>query len=217
MVNANHGAQKSEGDRSEHDDLLLELIPSPPKLKPVSLNISSAAQDWEQQKRRGAQNTVLDQLMAGIGLETVKTEFLAIKAKVDLSNLQGVDLKKERFCCVMLGNPGTGKTLSLPTSSIGYRLTRKPGKTAVARLYAEFLETLANNAFNINSVGICDKEIRHGSCPEEVMNRSVEEFDWPLRFTSKSPRVRPLRRLAECVRNSSRPVGDKWLRGIWRA
>ncbi|KAG4217258.1 hypothetical protein PC116_g34261, partial [Phytophthora cactorum] len=58
-----------------------------------------------------------------IGLESVKKEFLAIKARVDTAVRQGVDTKGERFGAALLGNPGTGKT-------------------TVARLYAKFLSSV---------------------------------------------------------------------------
>lgn len=58
-----------------------------------------------------------------IGLEEVKSTFLAIKENVDTAIRQGVSLDKERFSCSMLGNPGTGKT-------------------TVARLFARFLPSV---------------------------------------------------------------------------
>lgn len=70
---------------------------------------SAALEDWEDQKsREGARNKHLDTLFETIGMEKVKSEFLAIKAKIDTSLRQGVNLKNERFHAVLLGNPGTG-------------------------------------------------------------------------------------------------------------
>ncbi|KAK0643159.1 P-loop containing nucleoside triphosphate hydrolase protein [Cercophora newfieldiana] len=77
--------------------------------------------EWEHLKRfDGAQSAPMDDLMAMIGLEDVKQEFLVIKSRVDLTLRQGTSLASERFSCSMLGNPGTGKT-------------------TVARIYAKFL------------------------------------------------------------------------------
>ncbi|KAF2649460.1 P-loop containing nucleoside triphosphate hydrolase protein [Lophiostoma macrostomum CBS 122681] len=82
---------------------------------------SESKDDWEWQKQfDGAENEALDLLMEMIGLESVKEQFLAIKAKVDTVVRQNVSLKGERFGAALLGNPGTGKTTA-------------------ARLYAKFL------------------------------------------------------------------------------
>lgn len=82
---------------------------------------SEAKDDWEWQKKyEGAENEALDSLIPMIGLESVKQQFLAIKAKVDTVVRQNVSLKEERFGAALLGNPGTGKT-------------------TVARYYAKFL------------------------------------------------------------------------------
>ena len=44
-----------------------------------------------------------------IGLESVKTQVLDVKLKIDTSLLQGASMDKERFSTLLLGNPGTGK------------------------------------------------------------------------------------------------------------
>ncbi|RAL01738.1 putative AAA family ATPase [Aspergillus ibericus CBS 121593] len=87
-------------------------------------NIPSAAADWKQQKEfEGAQSPEIDALMEMIGLESVKEQFLDIKAQVDTASRQNIDLQGERFGSVLLGNPGTGKT-------------------TVAGLYAKFLTSM---------------------------------------------------------------------------
>ncbi|KAG8221423.1 P-loop containing nucleoside triphosphate hydrolase protein [Butyriboletus roseoflavus] len=57
------------------------------------------------------------------GLEEVKEQILRIKAKIDTMKRQGVALDKERLNLVLLGNPRTGKT-------------------TVAKLYSQFLESI---------------------------------------------------------------------------
>ncbi|OTB00030.1 hypothetical protein M426DRAFT_15846 [Hypoxylon sp. CI-4A] len=85
---------------------------------------SAAELDWQHQKDyENAINEHLDSLFKMIGLESVKKEFLAIKAKIDTTIRQGADVKGERFGAALLGNPGTGKT-------------------TVARLYAKFLSSV---------------------------------------------------------------------------
>ncbi|KAF9238218.1 P-loop containing nucleoside triphosphate hydrolase protein [Melanogaster broomeanus] len=88
-------------------------------------SVSSPARDkWEHQKRvDGVQNDAIDKIMDLIGLEEVKEQILRIKAKIDMMKRQVVALNKERLNLVLLGNPGTGKT-------------------TVARLYAQFLESI---------------------------------------------------------------------------
>ncbi|KAL4079908.1 P-loop containing nucleoside triphosphate hydrolase protein [Scleroderma yunnanense] len=87
--------------------------------------VQSAARDkWEYQKRaEGVENEAIDKIMDMTGLEEVKEQILRIKAKIDTMKRQGVAINKERLNLVLLGNPGTGKT-------------------TVARLYAQFLESI---------------------------------------------------------------------------
>ncbi|KAJ5272282.1 hypothetical protein N7478_007407 [Penicillium angulare] len=92
------------------------LILKKPPLQPEA--------DWDYQKAyHNAQSPEVDALMGMVGLELVKSKFLAVKAKVDTAVRQNVDLSRERFGTVLLGNPGTGKT-------------------TVARIYAKFLSAV---------------------------------------------------------------------------
>ncbi|KAG1856396.1 P-loop containing nucleoside triphosphate hydrolase protein [Suillus subalutaceus] len=85
---------------------------------------SAARDDWESQKRLlGEQNDAIDSIMAMTGLEGVKSQVLQTKEKLDLMKRQGIPANKERLNLALLGNPGTGKT-------------------TVARLYAQFLESI---------------------------------------------------------------------------
>jgi len=74
---------------------------------------SPSKTDWERQKQmEGASNLALDAIMDLTGLEAVKKQILAFKAKIDTSLRQGASFARERFNTVFLGNPGTGKHLS---------------------------------------------------------------------------------------------------------
>lgn len=84
-------------------------------LDAVKHNQSSSKKEWQRQKdQENAHNPAIDKIMEMIGLEEVKAQVLKIKAKVDTSVRQGIDLKKERLGLVLLGNPGTGITLHNP-------------------------------------------------------------------------------------------------------
>ncbi|KAI0469628.1 P-loop containing nucleoside triphosphate hydrolase protein [Xylaria cf. heliscus] len=108
---------------TEDDDVPEGIQISEEEPAPVR-QASVAERDWQQQKDLElASNEAMDSLMQMIGLETVKKEFLTIKARVDTSVRQGVDLKGDRFGAALLGNPGTGKT-------------------TVARLYGKFLSSM---------------------------------------------------------------------------
>ncbi|KAG2057924.1 P-loop containing nucleoside triphosphate hydrolase protein [Suillus hirtellus] len=99
--------------------------PGPSSTSPMNAVPTSAAhQDWLHQKQvNGEKNSAIDGIMELTGLEDVKAQVLRIKAHIDLMKRQGVPLNKERLNLVLLGNPGTGKT-------------------TVARLYAQFLESV---------------------------------------------------------------------------
>ncbi|KAG1856384.1 P-loop containing nucleoside triphosphate hydrolase protein [Suillus subalutaceus] len=91
---------------------------------PGSQKSSAARDDWESQKKLlGEQNDAIDSIMAMTGLEGVKSQVLQTKEKLDLMKRQGIPANKERLNLALLGNPGTGKT-------------------TVARLYAQFLESI---------------------------------------------------------------------------
>ncbi|KAL2826644.1 P-loop containing nucleoside triphosphate hydrolase protein [Aspergillus cavernicola] len=131
-TSAIHSAQGSPKGKNtpDEDNSTFGSLPQPNEKTPAepSMNVSKgssgAAQDWEYQKKyEGAQSKELDQLMSMIGLESIKTKFLAIKAQVDAALRQNVDFKDDRFGSVLLGNPGTGKT-------------------TVARIYAKFLTSM---------------------------------------------------------------------------
>lgn len=78
----------------------------------VEHNKSGSKTEWQRQKdQENASNPAIDEIMDMIGLENVKIQVLRIKAKVDTSIRQGIDLKKERLGLVLLGNPGTGTVL----------------------------------------------------------------------------------------------------------
>lgn len=85
---------------------------------------SKAKQEWEDRKKsRDESNSHLDGIMDFIGLESVKAKMLEIKTLVDTARRQDVNLSKERFNTVLVGNSGTGKT-------------------TLAKLYAKFLSSL---------------------------------------------------------------------------
>ncbi|KAE9394090.1 P-loop containing nucleoside triphosphate hydrolase protein [Gymnopus androsaceus JB14] len=91
---------------------------------PSSAQPSASELDWQHQKDfEGASNAAIDALVNLTGLEDVKAQVLAIKAKIDLVKRQNTSISDERFNVCMLGNPGTGKT-------------------TVARIYAQFLSSV---------------------------------------------------------------------------
>lgn len=82
-----------------------KVTPKPPKQSPSSI-------EWQRQKDvENASNKAIDDIMAMTGLESVKSQVLKIKAKVDTCIRQNSGLQDERFGVVLLGNPGTGENL----------------------------------------------------------------------------------------------------------
>jgi hypothetical protein len=73
---------------------------------------SPAESEWQRQRSaEGAFSPPIDEVMAMVGLESVKYQILAIKAKIDMRNQQNSSLAKERFNISFLGNTGTGSFL----------------------------------------------------------------------------------------------------------
>jgi hypothetical protein len=89
--------------------------PPPPAAASTQFNKkapSPAESDWQRQKSvEGAISRPIDEVMAMVGLESVKLQILAIKAKIDTCKRQSSSLAKERFNISFLGNPGTGTFL----------------------------------------------------------------------------------------------------------
>ncbi|KAI0310251.1 P-loop containing nucleoside triphosphate hydrolase protein [Amylostereum chailletii] len=103
-----------------------KTIPGPISAPPLAqpLPDSPSKLEWERQKNiEGASNRHIDAIMEMTGLEAVKKQILAIKARIEVTKRQGASMVDERFNIVLLGNPGTGKT-------------------TVARHYAKFLSSL---------------------------------------------------------------------------
>jgi hypothetical protein len=82
-----------------------QAITQPPKQSPSNV-------EWQRQKDvENASNKAIDDIMGMTGLETVKSQVLKIKAKVDTCIRQNSGFQDERFGVVLLGNPGTGENL----------------------------------------------------------------------------------------------------------
>jgi hypothetical protein len=82
----------------------------------VKNNKSPSKTEWQHQKKlENAINPAIDEIMEMIGLEEVKAQVLRIKAKVETCIRQGTNIKKERLGLVLLGNPGTGMVVFIPS------------------------------------------------------------------------------------------------------
>ncbi|KAI1455995.1 P-loop containing nucleoside triphosphate hydrolase protein [Annulohypoxylon moriforme] len=120
----NQGPTENTQDPDQEDDDNVSEASHESSQLPTTEEPSPSEADWQHQKDyENASNAALDSLCKMIGLESVKKEFLTIKARIDTSLRQGTDIKDERFGAALLGNPGTGKT-------------------TVARLYAKFLSSV---------------------------------------------------------------------------
>jgi hypothetical protein len=89
-----------------------------PYLNPFAVDQSSLSpsqKEWARQKRVDrASNEHIDKMMAMIGLETVKTQFLNVKAEIEVGKRQNTDMSKKNLNVALLGNPGTGEILAFP-------------------------------------------------------------------------------------------------------
>lgn len=95
--------------------------------KPDSPTVSPSKLEWERQKSvEKASNAAIDSLMDMVGLEVVKAQVLAIKAKIDVSQRQDSDVKDERFNISLLGNPGTGEARSTASFAVPFFTNLSP-------------------------------------------------------------------------------------------
>lgn len=98
-------AETSNPPNSDQD-AVPPLVPAKKQTK----DRSPAEAEWARQKKElGDKNKALDRLMAMIGLEDVKWEFLKIKATVAAARTRKGVLRRQDLNLVLLGNPGTGK------------------------------------------------------------------------------------------------------------
>jgi hypothetical protein len=94
-----------------------EATPSdPPRLDPPDTpkfldepSDSCSQREWKRQKRDGARNDAIDNIMDLVGQENVKSHVLKVKGMVDTARRQGVDLSKDRLSVAFVGNSGKGK------------------------------------------------------------------------------------------------------------
>jgi hypothetical protein len=99
-----------QGTKFSKSETLQPVSVPPSKEKDSVPAYSSAKEEWNYQKEfENASIEPIDKLMAMIGLEEVKEQFLTIKSKIDTSVRQNIDLKADRFGAAFLGNPGTGQ------------------------------------------------------------------------------------------------------------
>lgn len=119
--------------------------------------VSRARQEWEQQKNKQQQdNPALDSLMSLVGLEEVKSQFMAIKNLVDTARRQDANLAQEGFNAVFMGSPGSGKS-------------------TVAELYSQFLSVLGVIP-KLRLEKTTGARLAHGGVDEcRAIIRSIEE------------------------------------------
>jgi hypothetical protein len=144
-------SKDSGGNSSQPTSSSPQQPPDPsstPSQPPGSKQSSAARDDWETQERLlGEHNDTIDSIMAMAGLEAVKLQVLQTKEKLDLMRRQGVPSNREHLNLALLGNPGTGECSSRFMQIVS---NCSVGKTTIARLYAQLLESiqiLPGNAF----------------------------------------------------------------------
>jgi hypothetical protein len=104
-----------DDDESIHNPFDFKATPSKSKHSKSSLDSSSVLRDmsannlWERMKKQGDKSDALDRLMALVGLENVKIQFLKTKATIDAARLREGWLRHQDLNMAFLGNPGTGK------------------------------------------------------------------------------------------------------------
>ncbi|RYP32534.1 hypothetical protein DL767_005146 [Monosporascus sp. MG133] len=105
-----------DDDESIYNPFDFKATPSKAKPSESSLDSSSVLRDmsannlWERMKNQGDKSDALDRLMALVGLENVKIQFLKIKATIDAARRRKGWLRRQDLNMAFLGNPGTGKT-----------------------------------------------------------------------------------------------------------
>jgi DNA repair exonuclease SbcCD ATPase subunit len=119
LASLKESAKRSEEIKKRQQQQAAAPAPTPAPAPNASSSafgpLNGAKAEWEEMKQSdGTQSPPMDELMNMIGLEEVKQEFLSVKSKVDLAVRQGTSLSTDRFSCSMLGNPGTGTTISSP-------------------------------------------------------------------------------------------------------
>jgi hypothetical protein len=102
----NDSDNDSDSDESESDAAAAE------KKRKSERVLSPAEKEWARQKEQfGETNEALDTLMSMVGVESVKTAFLCIKAVIDSARARKGVLNRRDLNLVLTGNPGTGKNL----------------------------------------------------------------------------------------------------------
>lgn len=76
----------------------------------TKLRPTESRKEWLRQKEiENASNEAIDEIMDLVGLEDVCAQVLSIKDKIEISQRQNLDMKRERFSIIFQGNPGTGE------------------------------------------------------------------------------------------------------------
>ncbi|KFA78364.1 hypothetical protein S40288_09971, partial [Stachybotrys chartarum IBT 40288] len=109
----------SNDNDSSHNPFDFKASTSEPTMSEISSDSSSvvgamsANNMWERMKKHGEESDSLDRLMALVGLENVKLQFLKIKATIDAARRRRGWLRRQDLNIAFMGNPGTGKLLMI--------------------------------------------------------------------------------------------------------